>query len=129
MKSLSAYEAYSDNKKKTKSKGKKSNISEKKQTVLDPVRMTQDAARKLGIQALSKKLEGVVYEDGYIRAKHSGTPQVARIFFDRKKHQDLYDVSIRCEDGSVLRAHKCILAARLEYFHSMLSRGWIEVSI
>lgn len=41
---------------------------------------------------------------------------------------ELYDVCIRAEDGTTVQCHKCILAARLEYFHSMLGSGWIEVS-
>jgi hypothetical protein len=40
----------------------------------------------------------------------------------------LYDVRIRSEDGKELRAHKCVLVARLDYFHNMLSGRWVEVS-
>lgn len=39
----------------------------------------------------------------------------------------LYDVAIEGEDGHVVHCHKCIAVARLEYFHSMMARGWIEV--
>ena len=30
------------------------------------------------------------------------------------------------EDNCEFRAHKCILSARLDYFRSMFSMGWIE---
>ena len=41
---------------------------------------------------------------------------------------DLYDVAIVSEDTMEIKCHKCILVARLEYFHSMLGSGWIETS-
>ena len=41
--------------------------------------------------------------------------------------RELYDVCIRAEDNTTIQCHKCVLAARLEYFHSMLGSGWIEV--
>ncbi len=40
----------------------------------------------------------------------------------------MYDVGIQAEDGVTIHCHKCVVVARLEYFHSMLSSGWIEVS-
>ena len=41
--------------------------------------------------------------------------------------QCLYDVCIEAEDHSIIQCHKCVLVARLDYFRSMLSSGWIEV--
>jgi hypothetical protein len=49
-------------------------------------------------------------------------------FMKREDFQNLYDVRIRSEDGQELRAHKCVLVARLDYFRSMLSGNWVEVS-
>jgi hypothetical protein len=46
----------------------------------------------------------------------------------REDFQNLYDVRIRSEDGQELHAHKCVLIARLDYFRSMLSGRWVEVS-
>uniref|UniRef100_A0A4W3IR45 Inhibitor of Bruton tyrosine kinase n=1 Tax=Callorhinchus milii TaxID=7868 RepID=A0A4W3IR45_CALMI len=40
----------------------------------------------------------------------------------------LSDVTLRSEDGKEFACHKCVLCARLEYFHSMLSSTWIEAS-
>ena len=36
-------------------------------------------------------------------------------------------MSIESEDGEMFHCHKCVLVARLEYFHSMLASGWMEV--
>ncbi|XP_052571608.1 inhibitor of Bruton tyrosine kinase isoform X3 [Peromyscus californicus insignis] len=40
----------------------------------------------------------------------------------------LYDVTMKSVDGKEFPCHKCVLCARLEYFHSMLSSSWIEAS-
>ncbi|XP_076259663.1 inhibitor of Bruton tyrosine kinase isoform X2 [Rhynchophorus ferrugineus] len=50
------------------------------------------------------------------------------VIFDRKLFPELYDVDIQCSDGAVLRAHKCLLVARSEYFSSMFSVRWISGS-
>lgn len=49
--------------------------------------------------------------------------------FERLSHTDLWDTSIKCSDGSIIKAHRCILAARLEYFNGMFAHSWSEVSI
>jgi hypothetical protein len=36
--------------------------------------------------------------------------------FSRKSFPELYDVTIRTEDGVELFGHRCVLAARLDYF-------------
>uniref|UniRef100_A0A8D8PS67 Inhibitor of Bruton tyrosine kinase n=3 Tax=Cacopsylla melanoneura TaxID=428564 RepID=A0A8D8PS67_9HEMI len=46
--------------------------------------------------------------------------------FDRHCCQELCDVAISSCDGALIKAHKCVLAGRLEYFQHMLSGGWIE---
>jgi hypothetical protein len=69
------------------------------------------------------------YEDGHILMKQSC--QLSRLsapFMKREEFQNLYDVRICSEDGQELRAHKCVLVARLDYFRSMLSGRWVEVS-
>ncbi|XP_036774690.2 inhibitor of Bruton tyrosine kinase isoform X6 [Manis pentadactyla] len=40
----------------------------------------------------------------------------------------LCDVTMKSVDGKEFPCHKCVLCARLEYFHSMLSSSWIEAS-
>ncbi|XP_041043865.1 inhibitor of Bruton tyrosine kinase isoform X5 [Carcharodon carcharias] len=47
---------------------------------------------------------------------------------DPKTSSYLCDVTLRSEDGKEFVCHKCVLCARLEYFHRMLSNAWIEAS-
>jgi len=69
------------------------------------------------------------YEDGHIMIKQGcRLSSLASPFLKRDDYQNLYDVRIRSEDGKELRAHKCVLVARLDYFHNMLSGRWVEVS-
>ena len=68
------------------------------------------------------------YEDGHIKLKQDCQFSHLKIpMLKREEHQHLYDTRIRSEEGKELRAHKCVLVARLEYFHSMLSGSWFEV--
>ena len=39
----------------------------------------------------------------------------------------LHDIDIIAGDGVTFSCHKCILDARLQYFHGLLSSTWIEV--
>lgn len=69
------------------------------------------------------------YEDGHVMMKQGCRLScLSAPSMKREDFQNLYDVMIRSEDGQELRAHKCILVARLDYFRSMLSGRWIEVS-
>lgn len=69
------------------------------------------------------------YEDGHIMIKQGcRLSSLAAPFLKRGDYQNLYDVRIRSKDGKELRAHKCVLVARLDYFHNMLSGRWVEVS-
>jgi len=40
---------------------------------------------------------------------------------------NLQDVDIIAADGVTLACHKCVLDARLQYFHGLFSSTWIEV--
>lgn len=44
----------------------------------------------------------------------------------RDSYPDLRDVTIRLQDNQEIKAHKCILMARLEYFNMMFSHTWTE---
>lgn len=50
-----------------------------------------------------------------------------KLRLDRKSGADFYDVTIKSEDNCAIKAHKCVLVARLDYFHSMFLGGWSEV--
>lgn len=93
----------------------------------NPVSQLQEIARKLGVRGLSKRLESVKCANGIIVSLNKRiTP--AKIRFDGQKLPELYDVTIRSEDGKEAQCHKCVLVSRLEYFYSMLATGWLESS-
>lgn len=120
----SAFSVYTENKRKKKNLTIKEEIpldSEKKQ---NPIRLAQEAAKKLGILLLYQKLQEVRYEAGYIHMRNSIQPSLKpRLSYN--KYQDLFDVKIKCEDGRELPAHKCVLAARLQFFAAMFSNRWL----
>ncbi|XP_069705770.1 inhibitor of Bruton tyrosine kinase [Periplaneta americana] len=125
--SISAFEVYS----KKNNKGKTSSTKQKPVTNVtnNPVRLVQEAAKRFGLSLLSSELEKIRYEDGYILMKQGCRPtQLTAPTLRRSDLQNLHNVTIRSEDGKLLNAHKCVLVARLEYFHSMLSGRWVETS-
>lgn len=48
--------------------------------------------------------------------------------FNRLQFPHLYDITLKCADGE-LKAHRCILSSRMEYFGNMLSDRWSGVGI
>lgn len=48
--------------------------------------------------------------------------------FNRKDFSELCDVTIKCDHNQEIKAHKCVLVSRLEYFHMMFMNSWAEVS-
>lgn len=50
-----------------------------------------------------------------------------QFMFDRMLFQNFYDITLTCSDGEI-KAHRCILSARMEYFENMLSNRWSGVS-
>ncbi|XP_071998162.1 inhibitor of Bruton tyrosine kinase isoform X2 [Engystomops pustulosus] len=129
VKGKSAYEVYRNNQitadnDKKKGKGKPSKKSKNVSEDSSPVKMLQTLARKFGLSNLSSRLDGVRCENGTITVVHKKSGNRPR--FNMKKWTSFGDVTIRSEDGKEFRCHKCVLCARLEYFHSMLSSSWIE---
>lgn len=53
---------------------------------------------------------------------------VVRQSWERSMLPSLHDVTVASSDGAIFKAHKCVLAARLEYFNSMFTGGWVEVT-
>ena len=51
------------------------------------------------------------------------------VIVSRDTKWELYDVTVKSENGVVFQCHRCVLVARLEYFHSMLATGWMEVTL
>ncbi|XP_014665632.1 PREDICTED: inhibitor of Bruton tyrosine kinase-like [Priapulus caudatus] len=93
----------------------------------NPIMLLQEAARRLGIFNLAKRLEGVKHISG--RVQSTGKMVHCKDFtFSRNQFPELHDVTLQAQDDSTISCHKCVLVARLEYFHSMLTSGWIEAS-
>ncbi|XP_032131322.1 inhibitor of Bruton tyrosine kinase isoform X3 [Sapajus apella] len=126
----SAFEVYKSNQAQTISERQKSkpksckkgkNVGED-----NPVRMLQTVAKKFGFSNLSSRLDGVRFENEQINviAKKTGN----KLKLSQKKCSFLCDVTMKSVDGKEFPCHKCVLCARLEYFHSMLSSSWIEAS-
>ncbi|RUS75693.1 hypothetical protein EGW08_016535 [Elysia chlorotica] len=87
----------------------------------------QEVARKLGVKGLSKRLDAVKCVNGVIVSQNKRLTH-AKIRFDSTKLPELFDVTIKSEDGQERQCHKCVLVSRLEYFYSMLATGWLESS-
>lgn len=97
--------------------------------IKDPVRLLQECAKKLGLRILQKFLENFYYNNGYIKSRNGKTYFPKFIKFNRNSHSHLYDVAIKTKNGKELKAHKCILIARMEYFNNLFSQRWSEVRI
>uniref|UniRef100_A0A8C0GH88 Inhibitor of Bruton tyrosine kinase n=1 Tax=Chelonoidis abingdonii TaxID=106734 RepID=A0A8C0GH88_CHEAB len=72
------------------------------------------------------RLDGVKLENGKINVvnrKNGNKPK-----FNSQKCSYLCDVTMKSIDGKEFPCHKCVLCARLDYFHRMLSSSWIEAS-
>ncbi|XP_078255950.1 inhibitor of Bruton tyrosine kinase isoform X2 [Rhinoraja longicauda] len=72
------------------------------------------------------RLDGVKLENWNIKVVHKISGN--KFKFTQKKCSYLYDVTLKSKDGKEFLCHKCVLCARLEYFHIMLSNAWIEAS-
>ncbi|KAK3770373.1 hypothetical protein RRG08_028271 [Elysia crispata] len=93
----------------------------------NPVQQLQEVARKLGVKGLSKRLDAVKCVNGVILSQSKRVTNT-KIKFDCTKLPELFDVTIKSEDGQEKQCHKCVLVSRLEYFYSMLATGWLESS-
>ncbi|KAM9383444.1 inhibitor of Bruton tyrosine kinase isoform 2-T2 [Phaethornis superciliosus] len=124
----SAFEIYRNNQvqvinEKQKSKSKKGKATGEEANL---IKMLQSAAKKFGLSNLSGRLEGVRLENGKINVvnkKNGNKPKL-----NQKKCSYLSDVTLKSLDGKEFPCHKCVLCARLDYFHSMLSSSWMEAS-
>lgn len=45
---------------------------------------------------------------------------------NRLSYPELYDVTIKCADNKNIKAHRCVLSTRLEYFNLMFNNSWSE---
>lgn len=93
----------------------------------DVIKTAIELCKKFAVTNLLKRLQALRYEDGMILLRESRELEAwVPPKLDRKLRPEFYDTKIASNDGAIFRAHRCILAARLEYFHSMFGGGWIE---
>ncbi|XP_061316395.1 inhibitor of Bruton tyrosine kinase isoform X1 [Pezoporus flaviventris] len=90
------------------------------------IKMLQSSAKKFGLSNLSGRLDGVRLENGKINVVNKKNGNKMKL--NQKKCSYLCDVTLKSLDGKEFPCHKCVLCARLDYFHSMLSSSWIEAS-
>lgn len=94
----------------------------------DPVRLLQECAKQLGFRTLQKLLEDYYCNSGFIKCRSEKKYVPKMLKFDRQSHANLCDVIIKTKNDNELRAHKCILIARSEYFNNLFSLRWAESS-
>ncbi|GFS53093.1 inhibitor of Bruton tyrosine kinase [Nephila pilipes] len=97
-----------------------------KRKYFNPIHIFQETCKILSLDDLSKRLDGIQLINGRIFVGESCN--MKRMTFNRKSMSNLYDVNLISSNETVFGCHKCILAARLDYFHSMLSTCWVENS-
>jgi hypothetical protein len=112
----------------SKNSTKKQNNKKNKENSSDPLKDLRESCKKLGINWLHKWLSTNSVKIVGNKVKVLDKSPAPKLTFDRLKHLELSDISIKSEDGIEYKCHKCILMARLEYFRGMLGSGWIEAS-
>lgn len=45
---------------------------------------------------------------------------------NRSSYPELYDITIKCANNREIKAHRCVLSTRLEYFNLMFNSSWSE---
>ncbi|XP_060805513.1 inhibitor of Bruton tyrosine kinase [Amyelois transitella] len=123
---ISAFEVY-----KHQEKSKRGNKTRKhsgaRADCCDPVRLLQAGCRRLQVQGLHKLLDNFYYRDGTIHLRDSATfTKNPTPVWDRSRFPELVDTHVCSKDGALVAAHKCVLAARLEYFNGMFMHSWTE---
>lgn len=81
----------------------------------ESIKALKIAAKQLGLYGLSDYIDSVKSQNRKIDGKN--------IYFKRTDYPEYYDVVIKCNSDS-FKAHKCILAARSEYYNNMFGLRW-----
>ncbi|KAJ2948318.1 hypothetical protein O0L34_g7556 [Tuta absoluta] len=125
---ISAFEVYSKNEKNKKNRGRRATETPTRQHLYcDPVKLVQAGAKRLQVLKLHKLLDKFYYKDGTICLKDSATYSKNPCHhWDRTQNPELADTNVCSKDGALIPAHKCVLAARLDYFQGMFMHSWTE---
>ncbi|XP_022826832.1 inhibitor of Bruton tyrosine kinase isoform X1 [Spodoptera litura] len=128
---MSAFEVYnkqSDKAKRARAR-RSADTPPRARLYCDPVKLVQATAKRLQVMALHKLLDKFYYKNGSICLKESASSNYSRNpgpCWDREAHPELVDTHVVCKDGAAIPAHKCVLAARLDYFQGMFMHSWTE---
>ncbi|XP_045501851.1 inhibitor of Bruton tyrosine kinase [Colias croceus] len=127
---ISAFEVYKtqDKRKNNKRRQNGTNATPRPPKLYcDPVKLVQTSAKKLQVMGLHKLLEKFYYKEDSIRHRESSSyTKNPPLTWDRDSFPELVDTNVCSKDGVLISAHKCVLAARLEYFHGMFMHSWTE---
>ncbi|XP_073953372.1 inhibitor of Bruton tyrosine kinase [Choristoneura fumiferana] len=126
---ISAFEVYKNQENRNRKGRGRRNVETPPRLNLycDPVKLVQAAAKRLHVMGLHKLLDKFFYKDGKICLKESATfTKNPPLYWERSARPELVDANVCAKDGALIAAHKCVLAARLEYFHGMFMHSWSE---
>ena len=113
----------SSKKKKEKILNIKDENMPKSKKSMDPIKIMNKYAKKFGVKDFDN-FNGSFNEICYTTYIDNSKD----LKFFRSKFNDLSDITIVCENGGKIDAHKIVLVARLEYFRAMLGSSWLETS-
>lgn len=82
---------------------------------LDICTLFREYMGKFGVAKLFDRLMATT------AAAKETTPKLNRL-----SYPELYDVTIKLADNADIRAHRCVLSSRLEYFNLMFNSSWSE---
>lgn len=85
--------------------------------------------KKLDIYTLFREYMGKFgVSQSFDRLMTSTTSQESPLKFNRLNYPELYDVTIKCANNQEIKAHRCVLSTRLEYFNLMFNSSWSEAT-
>lgn len=122
---ISAFEVYKNQDKK-KNRRRNTETPPRVHLYCDPIKLVQATAKRLHVMGLHKLLDKFYYRDGTVCLKESAVYNKNILTWDRDTYPELVDTNVCSKDGMLILAHKCVLAARLEYFYGMFMHSWTE---
>ncbi|CAH2234229.1 jg16678 [Pararge aegeria aegeria] len=124
---ISAFEVYKNPEKKKGNRKRHTETPPRPHLYCDPVKLVQATAKRLQVMGLHKLLDKFYYRDGKVCLKDSATyTKNGPLTWDPDSFPELVDTNVCSKEGMLISAHKCVLAARLEYFQGMFMHSWTE---
>lgn len=92
----------------------------------NPIRMLQEISKRFGCMTLYHILNDYFMAKTSILRKNNVVNR--NKIYRREDFPEYYDIVLKCCDNKEIKAHKCILIARLEYFRNLFAVRWSNVS-